>query len=167
MSALILLGNWIKKCSNACMRARTHTTDLCLPRRRVPLRFTIFFLNFIFRRKYEFLQFLDSEENLSCPFIPSHGRTSSSGQSSSSNNIPLPEKKRYDKQTTKNRIGLSFRNSWGRKDSENRTAKKSTSLVMFHFITTRSIIHLLKSVIVKSTSLYLILNRKMSEHDKY
>lgn len=100
------------------------------------------------RRKYEFLQFLDSEENLSCPFIPSHGRTSSSGQSSSSNNIPLPEKKRYDKQTTKNRIGLSFRNSWGRKDSENRTAKKSTSLAgMVEFV------GLVKVNVVKGTNL--------------
>ncbi|XP_058782602.1 probable ADP-ribosylation factor GTPase-activating protein AGD11 [Vicia villosa] len=100
------------------------------------------------RRKYEFLQFLDSEENLSCPFIPSHGRSSSSGQSSSSNHIPPPEKKRYDKQTTRNRIGLSFRNSWGRKDSELKAAKKSTSLAgMVEFV------GLIKVNVVKGTNL--------------
>jgi len=85
---------------------------------------------------------LDSEENLICPFIPSHARTTSSSQSSSSSYNPPQEKKRYDKQTTRNRIGLSFRNSWGRKDSESKSTKKSNSLVMFHFITASPISHL-------------------------
>ncbi|XP_061362399.1 probable ADP-ribosylation factor GTPase-activating protein AGD11 [Gastrolobium bilobum] len=100
------------------------------------------------RRKYELLQFLDSEENLSCPFIPSQGRSSSSCQSSSSsNNSPL-DKKLYDKQTTKNRIGLSFRNSWGRKDSEHKSTKKSNSLAgMVEFV------GLIKVNVVKGTNL--------------
>ncbi|KAG4974534.1 hypothetical protein JHK87_031355 [Glycine soja] len=74
------------------------------------------------RRKYEFLQFLNIEENLSCPFVPSHAR------SSSSNKFPQ-DKKHYDKQATKSRIGSAFRNSWGRKDSEHKSSKKSNSLV--------------------------------------
>jgi hypothetical protein len=131
-SAPILLGNLIKK-------THAHTTNSYLSRGKLTLCFTILIL--LFRRKYELQQFLDTEENLSCPFLPSHARTSSSGhvrtsssgQSSSSSNVPPLDKKRYDKQTTKNRIGLSFRNSWGRKESESKSTKKSTSLVMFHF----------------------------------
>ncbi|OIV89519.1 hypothetical protein TanjilG_20304 [Lupinus angustifolius] len=80
------------------------------------------------RRKYELLQFLDSEENLSCPFVPSHQRTSSSIQNCLSSRNYFPDKKNYDKQPTKNRIGLSFRNSRGRKDYGHKSTKKSTSL---------------------------------------
>ncbi|XP_057457646.1 probable ADP-ribosylation factor GTPase-activating protein AGD11 isoform X2 [Lotus japonicus] len=95
------------------------------------------------RRKYELLQFLDTEENLCCPFVPTHGRTSSSCSSSSSQ-----YKKQYDKQQTKSRIGLSFRNSWGRKDSENKSTKKSNSLAgMIEFV------GLIKVNVVKGTNL--------------
>ncbi|KAK7243371.1 hypothetical protein RIF29_38164 [Crotalaria pallida] len=87
------------------------------------------------RRKYEFLQFLDYEENLVCPFVPSHGRSSSSMQSSMSSKNFLLDKKHYDKQPTKNRIGLSFRNSRGRKDSDHKSTKKSNSLAgMVEFV---------------------------------
>lgn len=100
------------------------------------------------RRKYELHQFLDSEENLICPFIPSHSRTTSSSHSSSSSYNPPQEKKRYDKQTTRNRIGLSFRNSWGRKDSESKSTKKSNSLAgMVEFV------GLIKVNVVKGTNL--------------
>ncbi|KAJ1414960.1 C2 domain [Sesbania bispinosa] len=101
------------------------------------------------RKKYEQLQFLDSEENLSCPFVPSQGRSSSSSQSSSSCNNSQQDKKRYDKQPTKNRIGLSFRNSWGRKDSDqHKSAKKSNSLAgMIEFV------GLIKVNVVKGTNL--------------
>lgn len=100
------------------------------------------------RRKYELQQFLDSEENLVCPFIPSHSRTTSSSHSSSSSYNPPQEKKRYDKQTTRNRIGLSFRNSWGRKDSESKSTKKSNSLAgMVEFV------GLIKVNVVKGTNL--------------
>lgn len=100
------------------------------------------------RRKYELQQFLDSEENMICPFIPSHARTTSSSQSSSSSYNPPQEKKRYDKQTTRNRIGLSFRNSWGRKDSESKSTKKSNSLAgMVEFV------GLIKVNVVKGTNL--------------
>ncbi|XP_019434449.1 PREDICTED: probable ADP-ribosylation factor GTPase-activating protein AGD11 isoform X1 [Lupinus angustifolius] len=87
------------------------------------------------RRKYELLQFLDSEENLSCPFVPSHQRTSSSIQNCLSSRNYFPDKKNYDKQPTKNRIGLSFRNSRGRKDYGHKSTKKSTSLAgMVEFV---------------------------------
>ncbi|KAK2386063.1 putative ADP-ribosylation factor GTPase-activating protein AGD11 [Trifolium repens] len=119
------------------------------------------------RRKYELQQFLDTEENLSCPFLPSHARTSSSGhvrtsssgQSSSSSNVPPLDKKRYDKQTTKNRIGLSFRNSWGRKESECKSTKKSTSLAgMVEFV------GLIKVNVVKGTNLAI---RDLMTSDPY
>ncbi|CAL0326250.1 unnamed protein product [Lupinus luteus] len=87
------------------------------------------------RRKYELLQFLDSEENLSCPFVPSHQRTSSSIQNCLSSRNYFSDKKNYDKQTTKNRIGLSFRNSRGRKDYGHKSTKKSNSLAgMVEFV---------------------------------
>ncbi|KAL3024526.1 hypothetical protein AAZX31_04G127900 [Glycine max] len=100
------------------------------------------------RRKYEFLQFLDIEENLSCPFVPSHARCSSYSQrSSSSNNFPQ-DKKHYDKQETKSLIGSTFRNSWGRKNSEHKSSKKSNSLAgMVEFI------GLIKVNVVKGTNL--------------
>lgn len=111
------------------------------------------------RRKYELQQFVDSEENLTCPFIPSHARSSSSSHSSSSYNNPPQDKKRYDKQTTKNRIGLSFRNSWGRKESESKSTKKSNSLAgMVEFI------GLIKVNVVKGTNLAI---RDLMTSDPY
>jgi hypothetical protein len=43
--------------------------------------------------------------------------------------------KKYEKAPTKHRIGHAFRNSWARKDSEHKSSKKSTSLVMSHYAT--------------------------------
>ncbi|CAJ2638833.1 probable ADP-ribosylation factor GTPase-activating protein AGD11 isoform X2 [Trifolium pratense] len=127
------------------------------------------------RRKYEFQQFLDTEENLSCPF-PSHTRhssgghvrtssrdhassghtrTSSSGQTSSSSNV---DKKRYDKQTTKNRLGLTFRNSWGRKESECKTKKSGSLAGMIEFV------GLIKVNVVKGTNLAI---RDLMTSDPY
>lgn len=104
------------------------------------------------RRKYEFLQFLNIEENLSCPFVPSHAR------SSSSNKFPQ-DKKHYDKQATKSRIGSAFRNSWGRKDSEHKSSKKSNSLAgMVEFI------GLIKVNVVKGTNLAI---RDVMSSDPY
>ncbi|KAG5035071.1 hypothetical protein JHK87_009981 [Glycine soja] len=92
----------------------------------------------------------DIEENLSCPFVPSHARCSSySERSSSSNNFPQ-DKKHYDKQETKSLIGSTFRNSWGRKDSEHKSSKKSNSLAgMIEFI------GLIKVNVVKGTNLVI------------
>ncbi|KAK7271462.1 hypothetical protein RJT34_27394 [Clitoria ternatea] len=95
------------------------------------------------RKKYELLQFVDPEDNMSCPFIPSHARTSLPSQTP-------PDKKHYDKQPTKNRIGSAFRNSWGsRKDSDHKTSKKiSNSLAgMVEFV------GLIKVNVVKGTNL--------------
>ncbi|KAH1225556.1 putative ADP-ribosylation factor GTPase-activating protein AGD11 [Glycine max] len=104
------------------------------------------------KRKYEFLQFLNIEENLSCPFVPSHAR------SSSSNKFPQ-DKKHYDKQATKSRIGSAFRNSWGRKDSEHKSSKKSNSLAgMVEFI------GLIKVNVVKGTNLAI---RDVMSSDPY
>ncbi|XP_020237931.1 probable ADP-ribosylation factor GTPase-activating protein AGD11 isoform X2 [Cajanus cajan] len=87
------------------------------------------------RKKYEFLQFLDTEENLSCPFVPFHAKNSSNSQYNSSNNNALHNKRHYDKVPTKNRFGNAFRNNWTKKDSDHKNAKKSNSLVgMIEFV---------------------------------
>ncbi|KAK7401342.1 hypothetical protein VNO78_12750 [Psophocarpus tetragonolobus] len=106
------------------------------------------------RRKYEFLQFMDIEESLACPFIPSHTRSSSYSQTSF-----LQGKKYYDKQPTKSRIGNAFRNSWGRKDSIYKSSKKSNSLVgMIEFV------GLIKVNVVKGTKLAI---RDIKSSDPY
>ncbi|XP_028772616.1 probable ADP-ribosylation factor GTPase-activating protein AGD11 isoform X1 [Neltuma alba] len=89
------------------------------------------------RRKYELLQFMGCEEQLSCPFIP---------QQSTSSCI---DKKNYNKQGNKNRIGSAFRNSWGRKEPDNiKASKKSNSLAgMVEFV------GLIKVNVVKGTNL--------------
>lgn len=103
------------------------------------------------RRKYEFLQFLDTEENMSCPFVPSHSRSTSyppNDSTSNSSNNSSQDKKNYDKQPTKNRIGNALRTSWTRKDSEYKISKKSNSLAgMIEFV------GLIKVNVVKGTNL--------------
>lgn len=87
------------------------------------------------RRKYELQQFLDCEEQLSCPYVPSQGRSLSSSQSSSSSSNFPPDKRHYEKQPTKSRIGHAIRNSWGRKDSEHKISKRGHSLAgMVEFV---------------------------------
>ncbi|XP_038679682.1 probable ADP-ribosylation factor GTPase-activating protein AGD11 isoform X2 [Tripterygium wilfordii] len=99
------------------------------------------------RRKYEQLEFLNHpEQSMSCPF-PGHKRATSSCSSSSSSNS-LKDKRHYDKQPTRNRIGHAFRNSWGRKDAEHKNTKKSNSSAgMVEFI------GLVKVNVVKGTNL--------------
>ncbi|KAJ7982320.1 ADP-ribosylation factor GTPase-activating protein AGD12 [Quillaja saponaria] len=100
------------------------------------------------RRKYELLQFLDCDEQLSCPFPLSHGINSSSSQTNSSSNNTGQDKKQCEKQGNKNRIGQAFRNSWNRKDSDYKAAKKSNSLAgMVEFV------GLIKVNVVKGTNL--------------
>ncbi|KAL5570505.1 hypothetical protein UlMin_027080 [Ulmus minor] len=97
------------------------------------------------RRKYELQQFFGSAERMSCPFV------SSSHRRSSSSTLPggsVQDKKQYDKQATKNRIGQAFRNSWGRKDTEHKAAKKCNLLAgMVEFL------GLIKVNVVKGTNL--------------
>ncbi|XP_057453705.1 probable ADP-ribosylation factor GTPase-activating protein AGD11 isoform X2 [Lotus japonicus] len=81
------------------------------------------------RRKYELLQFMECGDNLSCQIVPSQGRSLTLAHSSSSCHHPPMDKKHYEKKPTKHHIGLTFRNSRGRKDSEHKSSsKRSTSL---------------------------------------
>ncbi|XVF00275.1 hypothetical protein REPUB_Repub03eG0271100 [Reevesia pubescens] len=101
------------------------------------------------KRKYEMLQFLEGNEQMSCPYQP-HRRTSSSSSSSSSSCHQFTQdKKQCEKQPTRHRIGHKFRNSWGRKDNDHfKSTKKSNSLAgMVEFI------GLVKVNVVKGTNL--------------
>jgi hypothetical protein len=85
-----------------------------------------------FRKKYEQLLFMECDDNAACAIVPAQGRSLSLLQSSSSCYTFHMDPKKYEKAPTKHRIGHAFRNSWARKDSEHKSSKKSTSLVMFH-----------------------------------
>ncbi|WMV41877.1 hypothetical protein MTR67_035262 [Solanum verrucosum] len=100
------------------------------------------------RRKYELQQFLNSDEQMICPFPPS----SSSHYNSLSLTCSLAlDKRNYEKQSTGHRIhgiGHAFRNSWRRKESEHRSTKKSNSMAgMVEFI------GLIKVNVVRGTNL--------------
>lgn len=73
-------------------------------------------------------EFLDSDDLMYCPFVSSHKRSPSFPSSSLS--IYGQDKKQYEKQGNKNRIGHAFRSSWGRKDSEHKSSRKNNLLVM-------------------------------------
>ncbi|XP_061977546.1 probable ADP-ribosylation factor GTPase-activating protein AGD11 isoform X2 [Populus nigra] len=95
------------------------------------------------RRKYELKEFSNCDEQMSSPFPGSI-----SSLPTPSNNCPSQDKKQYEKQATRHRIGNAFRNSWGRKDSEHKHTKKSYSLAgMVEFI------GLIKVNVVKGTNL--------------
>ncbi|KAK9741928.1 hypothetical protein RND81_03G138200 [Saponaria officinalis] len=104
------------------------------------------------RRKYELQQFINSEENMSCPYPrPS---TSTSYMSQSSKNLVLAlERKHIDKQASSIRIsgfGHAFRNSrnsWKRKDDHKGSKKVDTSPGMIEFV------GLIKVNVVKGTNL--------------
>ena len=66
----------------------------------------------------------------------------------------MQDKKQYEKQVTRNRIGHAFRNSWGRKDSK----KRSSQAGMVEFI------GLIKVNVVKGTNLAI---RDMMTSDPY
>lgn len=74
------------------------------------------------------LEFSDSNDQLFCPFPSTHKRSSSS-PSSSLGIFFAHDKKQYEKQATRTRIGQAFRNSWARKDSEHKASKKCNLLV--------------------------------------
>ncbi|KAG4947380.1 putative ADP-ribosylation factor GTPase-activating protein AGD11 [Glycine max] len=102
------------------------------------------------RRKYEMQQFIGYDDGLSCPIVPSQGRSISLAlaQSSTSYYNSFMDNKPSEKHQSKHRIGNTFRNSWGRKDSEHKSAKKSTSLAgMVEFV------GLIKVNVVKGTHL--------------
>ncbi|XP_011000552.1 PREDICTED: probable ADP-ribosylation factor GTPase-activating protein AGD11 isoform X1 [Populus euphratica] len=95
------------------------------------------------RRKYELKEFSNCDDKMSSPFPGSI-----SSLPTPSNSCPSQDKKQYEKQATRHRIGNAFRNSWGRKDSEHKHTKKSYSLAgMVEFI------GLIKVNVVKGTNL--------------
>ncbi|XP_052306172.1 probable ADP-ribosylation factor GTPase-activating protein AGD11 [Populus trichocarpa] len=94
------------------------------------------------RRKYELKEFSNCDEQMSSPFPGSI-----SSLPTPSNNCPSQDKKQYEKQATRHRIGNAFRNSWGRKDSEHKHTKKSYLFGMVEFI------GLIKVNVVKGTNL--------------
>ncbi|KAJ4850048.1 putative ADP-ribosylation factor GTPase-activating protein agd11 [Turnera subulata] len=84
------------------------------------------------RRKYEQLQFMQSND---LAILPHPSQRFPSFHTSSSSQCSPVEKKQYDKQPTKHRIGNAFRNSWGRKEAEPKHTKKSPSLAgMVEFV---------------------------------
>ncbi|XP_044461455.1 probable ADP-ribosylation factor GTPase-activating protein AGD11 [Mangifera indica] len=88
------------------------------------------------RRKYEKLQFSNPDDyKLLCLLPAPHRRSSSSPSASSSTFFTPNDKKVYEKQPTKNRIGNALRNSWGRKEIDSKPAKKNNSLAsMVEFV---------------------------------
>ncbi|XP_010032309.2 probable ADP-ribosylation factor GTPase-activating protein AGD11 [Eucalyptus grandis] len=102
------------------------------------------------RRKYELLQFLNSPEQMSCPFPSSNNRYPSSSQSSSSSSSANQEKRQFEKQPTKHRIGQAFRNSWGRRENDHKAYKKKCSSAgMVEFV------GLIKVNVVRGTNLVI------------
>ncbi|KAG8480762.1 hypothetical protein CXB51_025452 [Gossypium anomalum] len=108
------------------------------------------------RRKYEMLQFFDGNKH----DPHSHQRTSSSSSQGSLSNLFSQDKRQYEKQPTRHRIGQKFRNSWGRRDSDNhKSVRKSNSLAgMVEFI------GMIKVNVVKGTNLAV---RDMVTSDPY
>ncbi|KAL6124919.1 hypothetical protein ACLB2K_077427 [Fragaria x ananassa] len=102
---------------------------------------------YFIRRKYELQDFLNTSDEMSCPFPPAHKRHSSTNSSSSRYS---QDKKQCDKQPTRHRIGHAFRNSWGRKDSDHRTAKKGNSMSMAGMV---EFVGLIKVNVVRGTNL--------------
>ncbi|KAG6573810.1 putative ADP-ribosylation factor GTPase-activating protein AGD11 [Cucurbita argyrosperma subsp. argyrosperma] len=102
-------------------------------------------LDFI-RKKYQLLQFASFDDQFFCAFPPPEKRTSKDNGNQ--------EKRNYDKQPTKSRIGNAFRNSWGRKDSERRSCKKGNSLVLSNSMAGMvEFIGLVKVNVVRGTNL--------------
>ncbi|KAH1046123.1 hypothetical protein J1N35_036907 [Gossypium stocksii] len=108
------------------------------------------------KRKYEMLQFFDGNKH----DPPSHQRTSSSSSQGSLSNLFGQDKRQYEKQPTRHRIGQKFRNSWGRRDSDHhKSVRKSNSLAgMVEFI------GMIKVNVVKGTNLAV---RDMVTSDPY
>ncbi|KAM7476856.1 hypothetical protein LguiB_024099 [Lonicera macranthoides] len=112
------------------------------------------------RRKYELQQFLNSDEQNSCPFPA----PSSSGCTTLICHYGGgPDKKFFEKHTNSSRIhgiGHAFRNSWRRKDSDhNKSSKKSNSMAgMVEFV------GLIKVNVVRGTNLAV---RDMMSSDPY
>ncbi|KAK9282718.1 hypothetical protein L1049_010938 [Liquidambar formosana] len=103
------------------------------------------------RRKYELQQFLNSDIQMPCTFPSPHLSSSSSKRSNSSNSSgSTQDKKQSEKQATSriHALGHAFRNSWRRKEPENKASKKSNLAAgMVEFI------GLIKVNVVRGTNL--------------
>ncbi|PKI63017.1 hypothetical protein CRG98_016656, partial [Punica granatum] len=90
------------------------------------------------RRKYELLQFSNRDEEVPCPFPAGYHKCAQPMSFSSINSPPSSpspsstqdNKKHYDKQVTRTRIGIghTFRNSWVRKEFDHRSCRKKVPL---------------------------------------
>ncbi|KAK4746964.1 hypothetical protein SAY87_026001 [Trapa incisa] len=110
-------------------------------------------------RKYVHQEFLFTEEEMSCPFLPNGKELNTYQNDSSGTSNASEEKKNLDKQATRHGIGSAFRNSWGRKEAEHKTYKKKNSLAgMVEFV------GLIKVNVVKGTNLVV---RDMMTSDPY
>ncbi|GMI80325.1 hypothetical protein like AT3G07940 [Hibiscus trionum] len=111
------------------------------------------------KRKYEMLQFFDGNEQVIPPHPP-HQHSSSSSSQSSFSNLFAQDKRQYEKQPTRHRIGQKFRNSWVRRENDHqKSIKKSNSLAgMVEFI------GMIKVNVVKGTNLAV---RDMVSSDPY
>lgn len=74
-------------------------------------------------------EFVFTEEQMSCPFLPNRKDLNSSQNNSLGNSNVVQEKRNLDKQATRRRIGSAFRNSWGRRELDHKAYKKKNSLV--------------------------------------
>lgn len=91
---------------------------------------------------------MNSDIEMSCPFQPSHVRSSSG--SSSTGTSTVQDKKQYEKQPTRHRIGNAFRNSWGRKDAEHKGSKKNSSLVMNILLFNAAFIKVMQNTLIRN-----------------
>ncbi|KAK4770595.1 hypothetical protein SAY87_031127 [Trapa incisa] len=85
------------------------------------------------RRKYELQQFSICDQLITpCPFPAGYSKCTQKAQSFYVISPPSPSclqnSKLYDKQATKTRIGNAFRNSWVRKEFENKSCRKKAAL---------------------------------------
>ncbi|XP_072960887.1 probable ADP-ribosylation factor GTPase-activating protein AGD11 isoform X2 [Typha angustifolia] len=99
------------------------------------------------RRKYELQQFVNSDGQIAC-ILPGNYSTQNNGSSN----------KNYEKQQTGIRHGLgqAFRNSWRKKESENKAIKKKMGMVEF--------VGLIKVNVIRGTNLAV---RDMMTSDPY
>ncbi|KAK8671338.1 hypothetical protein V6N13_037934 [Hibiscus sabdariffa] len=111
------------------------------------------------KRKYEMLQFFDGNEHVIPPHPP-HEHSPSSSSHGSLANLFAHDKRHYEKQPTRHRMGHKFRNSWVRRDNDHqKSIKKSDSLAgMVEFI------GMIKVNVVKGTNLAV---RDMVSSDPY
>ncbi|XP_022138953.1 probable ADP-ribosylation factor GTPase-activating protein AGD11 isoform X2 [Momordica charantia] len=104
------------------------------------------------RKKYELLQFSNLDDQFFCPFPPVQKRSTSLSLTCSTDN-GNQEKRNFEKQPTKTRIGNAIRNTWVRKDSEHRTCKKAPLVLSSSMAGMIEFVGLIKVNVVRGTNL--------------